>query len=81
MLATDAPEACTAPDVDPNWFDSAAPRQDRRRAAALCHACPVLRSCRRDAERRLPRPTGVILGGLRWDRTGRPHEITRPQET
>jgi hypothetical protein len=39
--------ACTAPDVDPDWFLPEAHAADVRRAQRVCSGCPVRERCRR----------------------------------
>lgn len=66
--------ACTATDVDPEWFFPSTPL-DEKRALAVCAECPVVKEC---AESRHTTHEG-IYGGKRYDSNGRvSHHIPPP---
>jgi hypothetical protein len=75
--------ACTAPEVDPNWFtvEETAPdaAQQIAKAKAVCHSCPVRLWCRIHGDQ--TREFGVdnaetyterIRRLRRWERLGPP---------
>lgn len=58
---------CAHPAHNPDWWDTAAPPADRRRAHALCSECPAQQVCAADAA--AEQPTGVIRAGKSWSRS------------
>lgn len=64
--------ACTAPDVNPDWwFPRQGANRDRDRAKAICHSCPVKYECTLKAVKDKEQ-SGIfgeldVKGRRRWD--------------